>query len=140
MIETWKFFWLIMKRTHGDKLLTAFAAFYVIACLLLLILEPELKNVGDAFWLGFNIATSIGLGDYTVKTIAARLTAVLLGIYGAVIVAYIPGLIVSYYTEKTSIIRDETIRQHYEQLMDLHNMNSAQKKALSEQIHQEQTR
>ncbi len=137
MIETWRFFWLIMKRTHGDRLLYSFAAFYLIASVLFVFLDPNITDFGDALWLGFNIATSIGLGDFTVTTLSARIVAVLLGLYGAVIVAYIPGLIVSYYTEKTSVTRDETIEQHYDQIMDLHTMSAEEKRKLSEQIQKE---
>ena len=94
-MESLKLFWLIMKRTHGDRLMIGFIIFYTIDCLCLWIFDPGLDNIGDAFWLGFNIATSIGLGDYTVTAPPARICAILLGIYGVIIVAFIPGLILS---------------------------------------------
>ncbi|MEY8380505.1 potassium channel family protein [Ileibacterium valens] len=114
-----------------------FIIFYIIDCLCLWIFDPGLDNIGDAFWLGFNIATSIGLGDYTVTTPAARICAILLGIYGVIIVAFIPGLIASYYSEKTRMNLNQSIKQHYEELDDLTNMNSAQKKQLSETLRKE---
>lgn len=136
-MESLKLFWLIMKRTHGDRLMIGFIIFYIIDCLCLWIFDPGLDNIGDAFWLGFNIATSIGLGDYTVTAPAARICAILLGIYGVIIVAFIPGLIASYYSEKTRMNLNQSIKQHYEEIDDLTNMNSAQKKQLSETLRKE---
>lgn len=136
-METWKLFWLILKRTHGDKLLLSFLGVYVTGCLLMWITEPGLNNLGDAFWLGYNIVTSIGLGDYTLKAFPARIIAVVLGIAGAVVAAFLPGLITSYYTEKISLTRDETIEQHYDELMNLHKMSQQQKKELAGKLQKE---
>lgn len=136
-METWKLFWLILKRTHGDKLLLAFVGVYVTGCILMWLLEPGLDNLGDAFWLGFNIVTGIGLGDYTLKTFIPRIIAVVLGLGGAVIVAFLPSLITSYYTEKISLTRDETIEQHYDELMNLDSMNQQQKADLADRLKKE---
>lgn len=137
VMESLKLFWLIMKRTHGDRLFYGFIIFYVLDCIGLWLFDPGLANPGDAFWLGFNIATSIGLGDFTVTAPLARICAVLLGIYGVVIVAFIPGLIASYYSEKTRLNTDQSIEQHYDELLNLDHMSSEQKKNLSSAIKNE---
>lgn len=136
-METWKLFWLILKRTHGDKLLLSFIGVYVLGCVLIWITEPGITNLGDAFWLGFNIVTSIGLGDYTVKAFIPRIIAVVMGLGGAVIVAFLPSLITSYYTEKISLTRDETIEQHYDDLMNLGKMSQEQRKTLARTLQKE---
>lgn len=136
-MESMKLFWLIMKRTHGDRLLYGFIAFYILDCFCLWFFDPDLNNLGDAFWLGFNIATSIGLGDFTVTAPLARISAVLLGIYGVVIVAFIPGLIASYYSEKTRLSANQSIEQHFEELDHLDEMSTEQKRRLSQAIQKE---
>lgn len=136
-MDTWKLFWLIVKRTHGDMILYGFVAFYLAASAGLWLLDPDIHSFWDGLWLGFNIATSIGLGDFTVKTWGARLVAVSLGIYGAVIAAIIPGLIVSYYMEKVSMKANESIEQHYDDLMNLHNLNQQEKSELASRIQKE---
>lgn len=136
-METWKLFWLILKRTHGDKLLASFLVVYVAGCLVMWLTEPGLTSLADAFWLGFNIVTSIGLGDFTVTGLVPRITAVILGLAGAVIVAFLPSLITSYYTERISLTRDGSIEQHYDEFMQLHGMDDDQKKELARTIRKE---
>ena len=136
-METWKLFWLIVKRVHGDRIIYGFLIFYLAASAALWILDPDIPSLQVGLWLGFNIATSIGLGDFTVKTAAARLVAAALGIYGAVIAAVIPGLIASYYIEKVSLKAGQTIEQHYDQLMNLHQMSADEKANLADTIRKE---
>lgn len=138
-MESLKLFWLIMKRTSTDRLLFGFFIFYLADSVVLWMTDPALENLGDALWLGFNIATSIGLGDYTVTTPLARIAAALLGLYGVVIVAFIPGMIASYYMEKTRISANETIEQNYEDLEKIGEMNTEQLKSLSAKIRKGRT-
>lgn len=133
-METFRLFLLILKRTHGDKILTGFAAYFILASLLLWILDPDIHSWGDGVWLAFNIATSIGLGDYTVTTLGARLTAGVLGLYGTVIVAFIPGMIASYYMEKISFSANQTVEQYYDELSNIDTMNKDELKNLSSRI------
>ncbi|MCF0259737.1 MAG: hypothetical protein HUJ54_07750 [Erysipelotrichaceae bacterium] len=136
-MKTWKLFWLIVKRVHGDKIIYGFLLFYLAASAALWILDPGITNLQDGLWLGFNIATSIGLGDFTVKTAAARLVAAALGLYGALIAAVIPGLIASYYIEKVSLKAGQAIEQHYDELMNLHQMSPEEKARLAQTIRKE---
>lgn len=136
-METLRLFWLIIKRVHGDKILYGFLSFFVLGSFLLWILDPDLHSWMDAIWLAYNIVTSIGLGDYTVTTFGARIVAILLGIYGAIITAFIPGMIASYYMEKVSFLRDETIEQYYDQLSHLSSMSQDQLRELSRKIRED---
>lgn len=133
-METLRLFLLILKRTHGDKILAGFGIYFVIASLLLWALDPDIDSWGNGIWLAFNIATSIGLGDYTVTTLGARLAAGLLGLYGTVIVAFIPGMIASYYMEKVSFSANQTVEQYYDELSHIDTMNSDELKDLSSRI------
>lgn len=139
-METVRLFWLILKRTHGDRILIGFVIWFFAASLLLWGLDPDIHSWGDGIWLAFNIATSIGLGDYTVTTIPARITAGLLGLYGTVIVAFIPGMIASYYMEKISFKADETIEQNYEQLEHIDTMSKDELQQLSRQIKEQHSK
>lgn len=133
-METFRLFALICKRTHADKILYGFLIWFIISSLLLWWLDPGIENWGDALWLAFNISTSIGLGDYTVTAFPARITAVLLGLYGAVIVAFIPGMIASYYMEKVSYSADDTIEQYYDELTHIDSMSQSDLHQLSKKI------
>lgn len=130
----------MIKKTSGDKLLLGFLIFYLLDCLFIWMTDPALTSYGDALWMGFSIATTIGLGDYTVTTAAARIGAILLGIYGSVIEAYIPGLIASYYLSTLKNRRDALVMAHADELSRLDTMSGEQKRALSQTIRQEETK
>lgn len=139
-METFRLFALICKRTHGDKILYGFLIWFFIASFLLWWLDPGLESWKDALWLAFNISTSIGLGDYTVTTMPARLVAMALGLYGALIVAFIPGMISSYYMQKVSFSANDTIEQYYDELTHIDTMDKADLKNLSGRISRENKR
>lgn len=136
-MRTLEIYWKMIQKTHGDRLLMGFILFYLADCLVLWLSDPAVPNYGDALWLGFNIFTSIGLGDYTVTTLTARIAAVLLGIYGAIMEAYIPGLAASAYFARITEKKNAVIRKHAKEIANLENMNSNERKALAEQIHGE---
>jgi hypothetical protein len=124
----------MVKQTGGDKLFLGFLIFYLIDCIFLLLFDESIETYQDALWLGFNIATSVGLGDYTVTTVPARMAAVLLGIYGAVIVAYIPGLAASLYIQKLNETHDKMLKMYQEELSKASTLSSEQKKKIAAQI------
>lgn len=136
-MQTLRDYLCMIKKTNGDKLFLSFLIFYFIDCFFLYLLDPALDNYFDALWMGFSISTTIGLGDYTVTSAAARFCAILLGVYGCVIEAYIPGLIASYYLQNLSEKRNRIVSSHMEELSHLDTMSSEQKKNLSSTIRQE---
>ncbi len=127
-------YWTMIRKTSGDKLFLSFLIFYLIDCYLIYRFDPSLSSYGDALWMGFSVATTIGLGDFTVTTTAARICTILLGIYGSIMEAYIPGLIASWYLQKLSDKRDQLIARHADQLSHLDTMSTQQKKSLSASI------
>ena len=127
-------YWTMIRKTSGDKLFLSFLIFYLIDCYLIYRFDPSLSSYGDALWMGFSVATTIGLGDFTVTTTAARVCTILLGIYGSIMEAYIPGLIASWYLQKLSDKRDQMIARHADQLSRLDTMSTQQKKSLSASI------
>lgn len=129
-----KEYWTMIRKTSGDKLFLSFLIFYVIDCYLIYCFDPSLSSYGDALWMGFSVATTIGLGDFTVTTTAARICTILLGIYGSIMEAYIPGLIASWYLQKLSQKRDGLIARHADALSRLDTMSDQEKKDLSARI------
>ncbi len=129
-----KLFWLITKRVHADKFLYGFIVFYLICCGLMMLFDPEITTIGDALWFGFNIVTSIGLGDYTVHSFMGRIVAVGLGLYGALIISFIPGLISTYYMEKVKLNANESTEQFLYQLEHLDQLSPNELHDLSEKV------
>lgn len=138
-METIRQYWIMMKKTGGDKLMLSFLIFYFADCLIIMLLDPAIENYGDALWMGFSVATTIGLGDYTVTSGAARFFTILLGVYGSIIEAYIPGLIASYYLKKLESRRNSILAGHSRELARVETMSQDEKKALTRTIRREGT-
>lgn len=136
-MDTIRQYWQMIKKTNGDKLFLSFLVFYFIDCLIIMLLDPAIDNYLDALWMGFSVATTIGLGDYTVTSGLARFFTILLGIYGSIIEAYIPGLIASYYLQKLQARRDAILKKHSSELKSLDSMSQEEKRDLTARIRQE---
>lgn len=135
-MEVIKSYWAMVKKTNGDKLFYSFLTFYFIDCFIILLLDPRPFNgqYGNALWFGFSIATSIGFGDYTVTSNLARIFTAILGIYGAIMVAYIPGLVASYYLQNMAQRRDDILKQHAKDLGNLDHLSHEEKQNLTKAI------
>ena len=125
---------LIMKRTRLDKFAVSFLIFFFVCACLLPVLDPAIPNLFDSLWFCFNVVTTIGLGDYTVSGTVARIVVIVLGLYGILMFAFIPGIITSYYLEKVNVQKDRTLNEFYEQLTHPHDLSDAQKKAIAAKV------
>ncbi len=92
----------IMRKTYAFELLFGLVALVAVFSLLFYTMEDGFPSYGDALWYSFAIVTTIGFGDFTVKSIIGRLLSVILGIYGLVVVAVITSVIVNFYSEVRS--------------------------------------
>lgn len=111
--------WKILKITNVDKMLIGFLLFILGISFVFLAAEPEVKTYGDALWYAFSVITTIGFGDYYAVTAVGRICTVVLGLYGILIVALIPGVVVSYYLEFIQNKMDETAGVFLEKLDQL---------------------
>jgi voltage-gated potassium channel len=133
-MKSLELFWLIMKRTYADKFLYGFLIYFFISCFLIQLFDPKISSFGDALWFGLNVVTSIGLGDYTVVSVPARIVTAFLGLYAALIFSFIPGLISSYYMEKVKLNQNESIEQFLDQLEHLPDLSKEELADLSEKV------
>lgn len=127
-------FFLIFRQTHMDKFLYSFAVYYVISCILLWVIDPSLKTLGDAFWFGFMIITTIGFGDVTVTSFLGRILTAVLGIYGIVLFGFVCGVGASYLFEKIRSGHDESVSQMVWQLEHLDRLDTAHLSSLKEKV------
>lgn len=139
-METLRKYWMMIQKTGGDKLFGAFLIFFVIDCLLIYWIEPTAfsHRFGNTLWFGFAIATSIGFGDYTVSNNIARILTSFIGIYGAIIMAYIPGLVGSYYLQNMSTQRNALLKKYKEPLAHIDTLSKEDRQKLVQSIRQDQ--
>ena len=94
-----KIFWSILKRTHADKIVTGFGMYFLISALVIMLAEPGIHRYGESIWYCFSVITTIGFGDFTAVTVIGRTASIILGLYGVIVLAIIPGIVATYYME-----------------------------------------
>lgn len=126
--------WKILKITNVDKMLIGFLLFILAISFAFLAAEPEVKTYGDTLWYAFSIITTIGFGDFYAVTVVGRICTVVLGLYGILIVALIPGVVVSYYLEFIQSKMDDTTGVFLEKLENLDQLSKEELRDISDKI------
>ena len=92
----------IIRKTYAAEILTGMLLLIIAFSFLLIILDENFHNYGDALWFCFATVTTIGYGDVTSASILGRILSVILGVYGIIVVALITSIIVNFYNETKS--------------------------------------
>lgn len=129
-----KLLWSILKTTGVNKIVTGFIAFIFCVAFGILIIEPGITNYGDALWFTFVSFTTIGYGDLYAVTFLGRILTAFLTVYGVLVIALIPGVLVSYFTEITSLKQDETISMFLDKLENLPSLSKEELTEMSNNI------
>lgn len=133
-MKFWRRCYRILKWTGTLKIYMGFLLFLCGASAILVIVEPGVDTFGDGLWFCFVAATTIGFGDIYAVTRVGRITTVAVAIYGILMTAMVPGVVVSYYMEYLKIREKETISVFLEQLERLPELSKEELEELSERI------
>lgn len=125
---------MILKRTGTLKMLVSFIVFYCVASAAMWLFEPNVNTIGDGFWYCFVASATIGFGDIVALTFLGRIITVLVSVYGIVVTAMIPGVVVSYYMEFLKIKEKETVSLFLERLEHLSELSREELTELSDKI------
>lgn len=139
MMNEFQRIWTIIRKTGIQHIIYTFILYFFIFCALIHLADPEIQNFGDALWFGFNVITTIGLGDYTVTSFLGRILVAVLGLYGIFFFALIPGILTSYYLDKMEERKKNVLASHPE-LTDLKGLSSEQKQTISRSIKEKKGR
>lgn len=96
----------ILRKTFAAEIILGL--FFLIFAFSVLFTLLEGMPYGDALWFCFATVTTIGYGDFTVVGLLSRILAVILGIYGIIVVALITSVIVNLYNETKENADGET--------------------------------
>lgn len=124
----------ILKHTGTLKIFFSFVVFLCIAAVVLMFVEPQIKTLGDGIWYCFVSATTIGFGDIYVTTPIGRVATILVALYGILMTAMVPGVVVSYYMEYLKTREKETISAFLERLEKLPELPKEELQELSDKI------
>lgn len=129
-----KLFWSILKRTHADRIVTLFVLYFLGCALFIMLVEPDIHRYGEAIWYCFSVITTIGFGDFTAITTLGRAASIVLGLYGVIVLAIIPGIVTSYYVEVINIKNRESGEAFLYKLEHLDELSQEELKELSEKV------
>jgi len=121
-----KIFWSILKRTHADKIVTGFGMYFLISALVIMLAEP--------IWYCFSVITTIGFGDFTAVTVIGRTASIILGLYGVIVLAIIPGIVATYYMEVVNFKNGDSGEAFMYKLEHLDELSKDELKEISEKV------
>lgn len=121
----------VLKTTKTDKIVISFIGFVFLCALGVWIVEPTITSYVDALWFCFTSFTTIGFGDIVVTTLLGKAITVVLCLYGIFVVALIPGVVVSYYTETLKMKTDESLVVFLDKLQRLPELSKEELEEIS---------
>ena len=133
-MKAWKRCYKVLRRTGTLKIFISFLLFLCAAAAALTVLEPDIDTFGDGLWYCFVAATTIGFGDLCVTTGLGRLITGFTALYGILMTAMVPGVVVSYYMEYLKIREKETISIFLEKLERLPELSKEELEQISQRV------
>jgi len=119
----------ILRTSGMNKVLSGFLVFFLISAIIIWLVDPNVESFFDAVWFSFAVVTTIGFGDIVVTSPAARIVAIILALYGILVIAIITGVIVYYISE---ILKIKGTNRASELLFNLHNLDILSEQELKE--------
>lgn len=127
-------FWKIMKYTKADKIIFGYLLFFAAAALVIWLFEPNINRIWDSIWYCFVTSTTIGFGDFVAVSIVGRIATVALSVYSIIVIALVPGIVVSYFLEYTKVRTDESLLVISDKLENLDKLSKEELRELSQSI------
>ena len=120
---------IILKTSGMSKVLSSFLVFFLISAIIIWFFDSNVESFFDAIWFCFAVVTTIGFGDIVVTSLVARIVAIILAMYGILVIAIITGVIVYYISEILKIKGTKDVSKF---LFDLYNLDKLSQEELKE--------
>ena len=133
-MKGFRVFLQIIKRTKSDKIPCGFTIYFFLCAVIIMLVEPEINGYGNAVWYSFSVITSIGFGDFVAITFIGRAATIILGLYGLVVLAMIPGIFTSYYLEIVKLRAKDSVETFLHQLEHLEELPKEELSEISERV------
>ena len=133
-MKRWRLFWSIVRRSAADKLIYTFIVNLFLVALLITVLEPDIHTYGEGLWYTFVACSTIGFGDFAAVTFAGRLLTVYMAIHEILLVAILPGVVVSYYMEVVHRREQESITIFLDKLEHLPELSKEELEEISKRV------
>lgn len=134
MFKKLKLLFQILRTTGMLAVVETFLVFLFIAGYLVIILEPNINNISDSVWYLFASFTTIGYGDFVAVTDLGRIVTIVVSLYGILVVAFIPAIIINYSTEFNKRKSCETMTELHDKLEKLPELSKEELQEISEKF------
>lgn len=124
----------IMKTTQMYKILLGFVLYFFITALVVWLVDPSITSLGDSLWFCFASCTTLGFGDIVVTSVLGKILTAILTVYGILLVGFIPGVLVSYFTEINKMKANKSVTAFLEKLEHLDELSEQEIKELAQKI------
>lgn len=124
----------LLNHTETMKIFMGYVAVLLVGGLILVFIEPGVKDWFDGVYFCFVASSTIGFGDIVPVTILGKIITVLVTLLGILTAAMVPGVVVAYYTEYLKIREKETISTFLEKLEKLPEMSKEELEELSDRV------
>ena len=118
----------------SDKILSAYAALFVVSALIIWRWEPAVTCFSDGLWYCFAVATTVGFGDFTAATHIGRIVTVILSFYSIGVIAIITAILTSYYLDLAKVKASESAKEFLDELQRLPELSDEELSDLSERV------
>ncbi|MDO4546079.1 MAG: potassium channel family protein [Bacillota bacterium] len=133
-MKRYKLFWSIVKRSSFDKVIYTFIINLFIVALLIMLVEPEIHTYGEGLWYTFVACSTIGFGDFAAVTLIGRILTVYMAIHEILMVAILPGVVVSYYMEVIHRREQESVTMFLDKLERLPELSREELEEISKKV------
>lgn len=133
-MKRFKILWMIIRRTNVDKLVYTFVVNLFVVALIMMLVEPEINTYGDGLWYTFVACSTIGFGDIVVITVIGRILTVYVALHEILLVAVIPGVVVSYYLEVIHRRENEKLMEVLDTLEHLPELSKEELEDIAQRV------
>ncbi len=123
-----------LKTSGLDKIIGSFLIFYLLAALIIWLIDPNITNYFDSLWYSFAALSTIGFGDVTATVFITRIITVLLWIYAAIVIAIMTAVLTGYFMDAAKLKVNESVQEFLSQLEHLPELSREELEALSERV------
>lgn len=122
------------KIAGADKVFYAYFVFYVVAAILMCLVEPTITTLSDSLWYCFAVATTVGFGDIAAVSFAGRILTVVLSIYSIAVVAIFTAVITSFFMDVAKSRAEDSTREFLDELERLPELSKEELANLSARV------
>lgn len=122
------------KTSGVDKIVGSFLIFYLLAALVIWLLDPNITDYFDSLWYSFAAMSTIGFGDVTATVLITRIITVLLWIYAAIVIAILTAVLTGYFMDAAKLKANESVQEFLCQLEHLPELSKEELEELSERV------